>query len=281
MQLQHNFLISLLFQGKEETFCVVTKVKNECDIKKGHLHVFDRIVRINSEEVCFKGDIEIKQLLQAHPGQDPLSLTVCYLLNTSVAGNSRKLNHVGNFFNSENSSSSFTSSVNFSSLKCTEGSCCNLLDGNNNDDKTGLRITDKCDVTETAVQGSRKSGDSGVNLSGDEGPEQIKLKRGHSQVSSSGSSHYSECSQRQSAMMSRKSKSDKQKYKGNFIDRSETVPLKSKESKSPASLAKKDLRFFRMEERQPTSLQIHGDAPVSMRDIDFDEITTSPAAAGE
>ena len=194
---------------------------------------------------------------------------------------------IGRVFNSGDSS--IVSSVNFSKLPGRVDSYCNFLQSNaseNCDIANGNvdqrnRNSGLCSETQQKlVRYNRKSDDSGVNFSGDEAAEVTKLKRGHSQVSSSGSSHCSVSSHRQipAMMSSRKSKDKLSKetfYKAKVTDRSELEPLRPKESKSSG------FSNFRLDERQSTALQIQGDAPVSMRDIDFDEITSPGVSSGE
>lgn len=263
-------------------------MKPECILLHGILQTLDRIISINLEDVCFKTDKEIKTILSNLSSDIPVNLTVCSSLNVTEIVESEHFPSIEGTFNS---SGSVASSINFSEISRREDSCCNL-EGNNVSGFTQNEIVEIQSVSNSlaGVNGhrDRNSGDSGVNFTDDEETERTKLKRGHSLVSGSGSSHHSECSKRQTEMISRKSKSGtdgKDKlYRSKVVDRAELEPLKPKESKSPGSQGRNDGRFnFKVDERQ--SLPPQSDAPVSMRDIDFTadfaDISPSPVPSGK
>lgn len=273
----------------------------ECVLLQGVLLEFDRIIGINLECIHLKTDKEIKQILSGLPGgHTPIKLTVCFptglhsliIANEITNNNPVEVSYSGTVYSSNDRSCD--TPVNFSKIKPQEDSYCNLINPSligciSNSERDFVPIRTAANSEKNANDGrcNRKSDDSGVNLT-DAGESGLaKLKRGHSQVSSSGSSHGSESSHRYTEMLSRKSKGDKHGkdtfYKAKVTDQAELEPLRSKEPKSPVSISKNDVRFssFRTEEKQSVSMPLHSDAPVSMRDIDFDEIITPPVASGE
>ncbi|XP_045165731.2 uncharacterized protein LOC123529462 isoform X2 [Mercenaria mercenaria] len=298
------------FKGETDWYTVVTKVKDDCCIRRGLLNVFDRIVSIDNESIVHITGKCVLRKLQNLP-ESNIVLTVTYV--DSIHYDRPALKHVDIFTDkqehcsnsfeqlrspSQNSETISTASAgrlsrNNTKASITQDISLTLLSCELSEQERVLKRNPKCGIenettfTESENNDNRLSNESESSVTWLSDLE-VKngsriIKRGHSQVSGSSSNQSVNSDfpllKKEGMRRSKENKSVRPLFKPGSTDspdRAELEPLnlRATDALSPVPHGKSE-KF-----NLSPQLHISKDSAVSMQDIMFEEQGLVPTHAG-
>lgn len=286
-----------LFQGKTDFYTIITKVKEDCCIRRGILNVFDRIIAINKDSVIHvPGKCVLQKLQTAH--ESSILLTVTYLESIpyypkqlveewgSYPSSLELLRKSSQYCESFNSSSLDGFSRESSKGSITQNISLTLLSCDLSEKERGHRglqnLPTEYETTFTQDENSESKlnnkFDSSIKCASDSEVHNgaRHIKRGHSQVSGSSSNQSVNSDfpllKKEGMRRAKENKTVRPFNKSGSTDspdRAELEPLRTHDSRSPVPVGRLD-KFSRTSR----------DAAVSMQDIMFEEQGLVPTHSG-